>query len=356
MVKILIVVDDIHIAHSLSDVFELMEYDVQLAHDGLEGLKQIKTELPDIILSDVQMPNMDGFEFLQAVRKNRATETIPFIFLTARSERDSLRQGMMLGADDFVTKPFAAQDIVQTVEATLRKYKTRRKLPITTNIIYAVPQEVRMPLQVILGYAELMKMDIQQLSPDEIQQMFEMIIKSGMQLHRTIENTLAYAQIELIASDSEKQQHLRNHTLSQAVDIIERSIIPLAEKWGRQGDIDLQLENQVLNISAENFARIIEELVDNAFKFSDDATPVTIRTIITENIYKILIQDKGRGMSSDQIKQVGATMPFERVLYGQHGAGLGLVIVKRLIDLHHGSLHIDSVKGDGTLITIEFTT
>jgi len=360
MTKILIVDDDTNLAKSISDIFEVMGYDVQMAYNGLDGWRRVQSEVPDIIVSDIQMPGMNGYEFLQAIRNHKATETMPFVFLTARSEREHLRQGMVLGADDFVSKPFSAKEIVESVEAILDKHhKIYAKHESTIsqlrkNITYALPHELRTPLQSILGYAELMTMDYETLSADDINMMSSMILKSGHRLQRTVENTLAYAQIEMIASDPDKLKLLRNNILPDTVCVIQDSISMVSEKWNRPNDLRVKLENQVLRISVENLTRIIEELVDNAFKFSESGTPVTIKAVSNETSYKILIHDRGRGMSAEQIEQVGAYIQFERMLYEQQGSGLGLTIAKRLIELHHGKLHIRSVQGDGTLITIEF--
>lgn len=360
MTKILIVDDDANLAKSISDIFEVMGYDVQTAHNGLAGWKQVQLEIPDIIVSDIQMPGMNGYEFLQAIRSHKPTETMPFVFLTARSEREHLRQGMVLGADDFVSKPFSAKEIVESVEAILDKHhkiyakheKTISQL--RKNITYALPHELRTPLQSILGFAELMTMDFETLSPDDISMMSNMILKAGNRLQRTVENTLAYAQIEMIASDAEKLRLLRNNILPDTVCVIEDSIAMISEKWDRSNDLRVKLENQVLRISVENLTRIIEELVDNAFKFSESGTPVTIKTVASDSSYKILIHDRGRGMTAEQIEQVGAYIQFERMLYEQQGSGLGLTIAKRLIELHQGKLSIRSIQGDGTLITVEF--
>jgi len=360
MTKILVVDDDANLAQSISDIFEVMGYDVQTAHNGLDGWNLVQLEIPDIIVSDIQMPGMNGYELLQAIRNDQTTETMPFVFLTARSEREHLRQGMVLGADDFVSKPFSVKEIVESVEATLNKHQriyAKHESTITSlrkNITYALPHELRTPLQSILGFAELMNMDYDHLSPDDIKMMSGMILKGGVRLQRTVENTLAYAQIEMIATDPEKKRLLRNNILPDTVCVIEDSIATVAEKWNRTKDVQLQLENQVLRISAENLTRIIEEIVDNAFKFSDNGTPVVVKSINSTASFKILIYDKGRGMTADQIEHVGAYMQFERMLHEQQGSGLGLTIAKRLVELHKGALHIRSVPKQGTIVTIEF--
>lgn len=184
--------------------------------------------------------------------------------------------------------------------------------------------------------------------------MSETILKAGVRLQRTVENTLAYAQIEMISTDPEKQRLLRNNILPDTVCVIEDSIAVVAKKWNRVEDVKVQLENQVLRISVENLTRIIEELVDNAFKFSEKGTPIVVKAVNGQNNYKILIHDRGRGLTTEQIEHVGAYMQFERVLHEQQGSGLGLIIAKRLVELHKGTLHIRSIQDQGTIIAIEF--
>jgi two-component system, sensor histidine kinase and response regulator len=360
MTKVLVVDDDTNLANSISDIFDVMGYDVQTAYDGLRGWEQVQSEAPDIIVSDIEMPGMNGYEFLQAVRNNQVTETIPFVFLTARSEREHLRQGMVLGADDFVSKPFSAKELVASVEAILNKHQrihAKHEKTITSlrkNITYALPHELRTPLQSILGFAELMNMDSAHISPEDIDMMSALILKAGYRLQRTVENTLAYAQIEMILNNPEKLRLLRNHILPDTACVIEDSIAMVAKKWKRETNISVKLENQVLRISEENFTRIIEELVDNAFKFSDPDTPIEIRAFNNNGKYKILVRDNGRGMTSEQIKQVGAYIQFDRMLHEQQGSGLGLTIAKRLVELHNGTFFIRSLPNEGTLITVQF--
>ena len=360
MKRILVVEDNVSLAHSLGEIFDTMGYAVRLAYNGIEGWNQTQAELPDIIVSDIQMPGMDGYEFLKQVRGSYDTETLPFIFLTAQTEREQLRQGMILGADDFVTKPFSAKEIVASVESVLNKRTKINEKHETTitilrkNISYALPHELRTPLQLILGYSELMAMDSDSLTPGDIATMSTMVFKAGSRLQRLVENTLAYAQIELINSDPDQQKQLRNNILPDTADVIDLSATTIAEQHGRINDLKMQLTNKVLRISNENLTRTIEELVDNAFKFSDDSTTVTVKSMDCGDRYRIMIQDNGRGMKADQIKRIGAYMQFDRLLYEQQGSGLGLIIAKRLVELHQGTFHIRSMPNEGTLITIEF--
>lgn len=359
MKSVLVVDDNVALTGTVREIFEHVGYHVNVVYDGVEGWRQIQHDVPDIIIADINMPEMDGFEFLELVRNYKPTETTPFIFMTARTEREFLRKGMELGADDFVPKPFSAVEIIASVETTLRK---REKIDIEhektlsqlrRNITYTLPHELRTPLQTITGYAYLMEMDYEAITSDEIKTMSGEIRQASKRLERLIENTLAYAQIELIASDPIQQEQLRKTTLSDTAETIELNAEQMATKWDRTHDLHLQIENHELPISADNLCRIIQELVDNAFKFSEDNTAVIVEATTYHDDYVISVQDQGRGMSSKQIKQIGAYMQFDRVLHEQQGSGLGLAIAKRLVELHLGTMNIDSLPDAGTMITIK---
>lgn len=360
MRRVLLVEDNVEVAQYIGDIFEISGYHVRIAYDGNEGWEEIQHHMPDVVVSDVNMPGMDGYELLNRIRHYNATETLPCILLTARAERENIRQGMTSGADDYITKPFSAKEIVESVEAVLQKQarlvqkqETTLKL-LRKNISYALPHELRTPLQGILGYANLMQMDYNNMQGEQIKRMSGAILKSGNRLQRVLENALAYAQLEVIATDPQQQKQLRNNILPRPATVIEDTTVNIAAKHSRLGDLQLDLDERAIRISVENFQRIIEELVDNAFKFSKPGQPVTIRACVRDTQYIIDITDHGRGMSAEEVNRIGAYMQFDRVLYEQQGLGMGLTIAQRLVELHAGDFEIDSMPKQGTAIRIVF--
>jgi DNA-binding NarL/FixJ family response regulator len=121
MKKILIIEDEPEMRRNLQTILRLERFEVFSAEHGQAGLALAQTELPDLILCDVMMPVMDGHQVLNALRDHPATMNIPFVFLTAKGERADLRSGMNLGADDYLTKPVAREDLLAAVEARLRR-------------------------------------------------------------------------------------------------------------------------------------------------------------------------------------------------------------------------------------------
>jgi CheY-like chemotaxis protein len=121
MKSILVIEDHQEVMENIGEILELAGYDVHLAPDGKRGIELATRHLPDLILCDVMMPELDGFGVLKIIRANDRTQNIPFIFLTAKSEKEDFRKGMGLGADDYIAKPFDDVDMLRTIEMRLQR-------------------------------------------------------------------------------------------------------------------------------------------------------------------------------------------------------------------------------------------
>jgi DNA-binding response OmpR family regulator len=125
MTKILIIEDETQIRDNLQEILELSDFETCTAENGKIGLELAQSERPDLVLCDVLMPMMDGYEVLTALNRDRRIHSTPFIFLTAKADRSDIRQGMDLGADDYLTKPFTPQEVLDAVRARLLKQESR---------------------------------------------------------------------------------------------------------------------------------------------------------------------------------------------------------------------------------------
>lgn len=357
----MVIEDEAPILDNISDTLQAEKYDIYTAENGEIGLNLAKKHVPDLIICDVMMPVMDGHEVLRQLRCDPKTSTIPFIFLTAKAERNDVRKGMDLGADDYVSKPFTQRELLSAVGTRLkRQTDLEQKYEVSLNelrknIIYALPHELRTPLVSILGFAEIIKMDAQTAEQENTRQMADHILLSGKRLHRLIENYLVYAQIQLMSADPSQLKALRNHSITDPMTIAMTLAKEKAKEYKRQGDLTLELYyGPVFRISQADFSKIIEELLDNAFKFSETGTKVLLRSTQEGENFALHIRDYGRGMSGEQIKNLGTYMQFERTLYEQQGLGMGFTIAKRLVDLHGGRMKVKSDPQHGTLVQVSF--
>ena len=358
MKKILLIDDDSAVQSLTVKALETRGFRTLTACVGLEGFALAKEQLPDLIICDIQMPRLDGYGTLAALRKDPATAAIPFIFLTGLADRKELRQGMGLGADDYLTKPFSVNELMQAVNTRLEKHaavqrRSEKKLEeLRGNIGLALPHELLTPLNGILGFAAIMMDEDAIFEPQEIRDFARNMHISALRLYRLIENFIIYSEIELSFSDPAKVAEVRQGELLSARETIEKVAREKATAAGRESDLIIELQEAVIIMAAAYFKKAVEELVDNAFKFSREGTPVRITSVAANNLFHLTISDRGRGMTARQIADVGAHMQFERRFYEQQGVGLGLTIAKRLAELHGGDLAIDSTLGQHTVIHV----
>ncbi|MFK7953387.1 MAG: PleD family two-component system response regulator, partial [Ekhidna sp.] len=120
--NILIIEDQAEVRENIAELLDLSNYDVKTASDGKEGVKIALSTPPDLVLCDIMMPEMDGYEVLYLLSKNPKTASLPFIFLTAKAEKSDFRKGMNMGADDYITKPFEEMELLGAIERRLKKY------------------------------------------------------------------------------------------------------------------------------------------------------------------------------------------------------------------------------------------
>ena len=353
---ILVIEDNEQVRENIEDILFLENFKVITAENGQSGLYLAKAVVPDLILCDIMMPKLDGYGVLAQLRKEPSTATIPLIFLTAKADRLYVRQGMELGADDYITKPFTHKELIAAIATRLDKQalvtqKNQRTLnELRTSITHSLPHELRTPLNGIMGFSQLLISEIEDLDREEIQEMAQSIKTASERLYRLIQNFLLYANLEVIATDSERVEALRSAQTSSATVIMEQAY-QTANEAHRAKDLTLDLQESSVQIAADKLAKIVAELLDNAFKFSEPGTPVTIKSRCEEQ-FRFSISDRGKGMTSEQISQVGAYRQFERKLYEQQGSGLGLAIAQRLVQLHNGQLTIDSSPKSGTIVQV----
>jgi DNA-binding response OmpR family regulator len=359
MKSILIIEDEYQIRNNLREILLLSDYDPLVAENGLQGLQLAKDKHPDLILCDLMMPELDGYDVLNQLRQDYSTATIPLIFLTAKSEWSDLRRGMELGADDYLTKPFNTEELLQAINTRLEKQsiveeQTQQKLnDLSSCISHALPHEINTPLNHILGISNLLIDEHDSLSKQESLEMLESIHRAGLRLHRLTLNFLMYTEIELLAYNPEKVTALRNSGVKTFVkSVIENVATKIATNANRLADLSIDISDSIVKISPSKLSKIFEEIVDNAFKFSCPHTPVKIIGHKQENAFYCYIIDYGRGITKEQIAEIRAYVQFERKMYEQQGSGLGLSIAKRLVELHGGEFNIDSIPDKQTIIRI----
>ncbi|MGB7443686.1 MAG: response regulator [Coleofasciculaceae cyanobacterium] len=357
--KILVIEDEEDIRENIGEILSAEDFEVIDADNGQSGVKLALEETPNLIICDIMMPEMDGYGVLQQLRQNPITEAIPFVFLTARAAKEDLRQGMELGADDYLTKPFTRNSLLKAITTRLEKQITierqsQQKLnELRGSIAHSLPHELHTPLNGILGLSQFLLDEYDSMEQEEVLSMLGEIHASGQRLYRLTQNFLLYADLELTAADQEKVKALRfSGVKSFTKNIITEVAQQKAQQVKREADLLLELNEAIVLISEPKLKKLVEEIIDNAFKFSSAGTSVWITSSSQHDAFELIITDQGRGMTADQIDNLGAYLQFERKLYEQQGSGLGLSITKRLTELHGGQLMIESIPGKQTIVRV----
>jgi two-component system, sensor histidine kinase and response regulator len=358
--KILVIDDEEWLREMIQLALRQRGFDVIEAANGSEGIEQARKHLPDLILCDVNMGKVDGYLTLASLRNEAPTAAIPFILMTGLADNAGMRYGMELGADDYLPKPFTTDALYAAVDARLKKSQTvrdeaeRKLASLRNNISLMMPHEMRTPLNGIISNAEILAAaEESPLPASEIAEMGREISQSSQRLERLIENFLIYAQIELIAADPKSVNAMRVGKTEHSAPLVKKNSSSMAAQFKRAGDLNVEAGDFSLPMSEEYFGRVVNELVQNAFKFSQAGSSVSVKLFESFNDIVLTIKDAGRGFSTEQISRIGAYEQFDRKIQDQQGMGLGFVIAKRLVELHGGSLSVESVKGIGSTITVK---
>ncbi len=358
--KKILVIEDVH--YLRNDVLEMLRfegYEVAGAENGRVGVEVAREFMPDLIVCDIMMPELSGYEVLEVLRGDIKTAVIPFIFLTAKTDRVDVRHGMGLGADDYLTKPFLSSELLETIRARLEKRAVinaeagERVRKVTENITTSLPHELRTPLNTIIGFSDMLIIEAGSLKPDQIAEWAQHINDGALRLYRLVENFLTYVRIEALTQDEVRQKMMQDRSTDRAGTVIEFQAIHRAQQVQREDDLKVEIDAQVTVRMAEtDLTKIVDEMLDNAFKFSQPGQPVTLSASVDADHLVMRFEDLGRGMKPEEIANIGAYMQFDRIVHEQQGTGLGLVIAKRLVELHGGSLEIESVPEEWTRVTV----
>jgi two-component system, sensor histidine kinase and response regulator len=357
MHKILVIEDEQPVRSNILKILGFEKLEAISAEDGTAGLAAAKEHLPDLIVCDIMMPGLDGYEVRNALFQSPETAMIPFIFLTAKADKVDVRLGMNLGADDYLTKPFTRDELLEAVFVRLDKQSARQRQlqekmdRFRGHITTSLPTDLLMPLNQIQSFLKTLLNTETLEKPVDLSNVQEAYAAS-LHLERQLQNFLLYALLETTVQNSEKAEALRGHCTTQSKSILAETAQEIAKQYGRETDLKLDLEESKISILEANLVKIAEELIDNAFKFSSLGTTVLVKGSVTQNQFILDIFDQGAGLTQVQISELGAYVRFGAKINSRGGAGLGLSIAKCLIELHEGQLSIESLPATWTTVRV----
>jgi two-component system, sensor histidine kinase and response regulator len=343
--RIVLIDDEEALRNVMGEILSAAGHQTVLAANGAEGLDLIRRAPPDVVVCDINMPTLDGFGVLRALRADPQLASLPFLFLTSESE---IRAGMRSGADDYLMKPVSGDDLLAAIDVRLaradstRRDGDRRVDEMRRAVAALLPHELRTPLTTILGSARLLQEFGAEFGTGEIKEMAGGIVT----------NYILYADLELRRLSRPGADGEALVGSSGAADV-QAAAMDVAVQSGRPSDLDLELDETVVGISPPYLKKVVAELSDNAFKFSAPGTRVRVSLGQASGGETVLtVVDHGTGMTADQVRKVGAFQQFDRARFEQRGSGVGLALVRAIAEATGGRLEIVSGTGEGTTVRV----
>jgi signal transduction histidine kinase len=338
-------------------------HEVLVATDGRAALDTVRYARPDLILLDVMMPELDGFETCAALKANPDTADIPIIFMTALTETQEKVRAFELGAVDYLTKPFEHAELLARVSTHITISRLRLDLEkrnrqledlnrLKNEFMGMAAHDVRNPLTSVLACGDLIDAIVETAPPEKIRYINGQIAASARRINAIITNLL-----DVNAIDSgQRRLEIVPHDLNA---IVERVVQQNSHK-ARTKNIEIQFtpESHPLTCMLDEGAaeQVLDNVISNAVKYSPPDRRVFVRLGLREGYVRIEVQDEGPGISAeDQTKMYGK---FSRLsakpTAGEPSTGLGLWIVKELTEAMQGTITCRSQLGHGTTFVIEW--
>jgi len=350
MKRILIVEDEAPVRENLVELLETNGYDCMQAENGIAALDLLTKTTPSLIISDIMMPGIDGFEFYKKVKNKLFENSIPFIFLTAKMDHQTSEKSMALGADGFITKPYKARELLDRIKVRIeKKEKTDEKFEqLKMNISLYVPHELKTPLIPVLGFSQMLIDDLNGFTDEEKLEMLTAINRGGHRFKERVEKFTVYTELKLEETEPYKKVLEKFNTSdSNIISIIQKSY----HCKERFKDIELFLASYELRITKNHFESLLFELIENACKFSPSGSKIKVLSKIEDNNFILCVTSKGNKIEMDLLEDFHQQ---DKRNYQQIGNGLGLSIVRLIKEKYNIKLDFDYDNKNGNTITLIF--
>lgn len=367
---LILIVDDTETnIRLISHVLKKEGYKIESAHNGESAIQKTKEIHPDLILLDVMMPDISGFEVSSKLKEFEEFSEIPIIFLSALSESDVKVKGFKSGGVDYITKPIKKEETLARIRTHLylRTLQQRlndrihvlkeREMELSKlnrqkdDLVRMVSHDIKNPLTGILGLVKLMKKN-DDITAEERKHMFSVIEESGNRLMNLVKDVLDQEG----RKGKEQKLELKKTKISDLMEQVIQLNKAKAEYKQINLNVDINLSDDELLVDPGKLEIAISNLVSNALKFTYSGGEVSIHVSEkSDQILEIIVKDTGIGMSEKTRKNLFVADKRNSTLgtSGEAGIGLGLDIVQHYIEMHEGKIRVESELHEGTRFYID---
>ncbi|MFK5855464.1 MAG: hybrid sensor histidine kinase/response regulator [Bacteroidota bacterium] len=372
--KILIVDDVSRNIQILGNILSQKQFQIAYAQSGQQALDICKVQDFDLILLDIMMPGMDGYQVCQQLKEDASTNEIPVIFLTAKADMDSIIKGFEIGGQDYITKPFNAAELLARVnshllikrqkqelikmnthledivrERTHELESANHKLNILdrakSNFLSIISHEIRTPLNGIIGLTELLN---QSLINNDQKENICFLKEVSTRLMKFSDTALLITSLKADNHFPEMLSVSLNNLISDSVDEYKKS----------NDNVHLQIENIIptnnllVKVDSELIKTCFSIIIENAALFAGKNAKLRISTITNYNSVSIIFTDNGPGFSDEALANLFELFSAGDLLHAE-GTGLGLATSKLILDTHEGSIDVKNIDSGGAQVTIK---
>ncbi|UCD56392.1 MAG: response regulator [Candidatus Hydrogenedentota bacterium] len=352
-------------------------YSIDSALDGEEALLRVSQNRPDLIILDIMIPKINGFEVCKRVKGNADTHTVPVIMVTALKDMESRVKGIAVGADDFLNRPVDKAELIARVKSMLRikqlndelaseaqtARKSNEKLELQQRVLKSMSTQLmqashlkyefivnmshalRTPLNVIIGFSEMLQDELVGTLNEKQTKYVNNILEGGHELQELIANIVDVFKIDTGKVDLETTEFLLKGAIESAIGAFEtaaqdKKIMVIAR---------VSPEASQVYADPQKFSIILNHLLSNAVKFTPIGGKVDVSAERAEDCIRVCVADSGLGLSPEDCKMVFTEFykVADPAASARAGSGLGLAISKKLVQMHGGEIWAESEKGSG---------
>jgi light-regulated signal transduction histidine kinase (bacteriophytochrome) len=350
----------------ISGLLEGAGYEVEASKDGEAALAACRLKLPDLILSDVMMPGMDGFTLLQHLRAEEHTAVVPVILISARAGEEARIEGLAAGADDYLVKPFGARELVARVDGAVRLSRVRHEAARRQHQVLAeanallersnqalkdfasiASHDLQEPLRKVTTFGSMLKQKYGDSLGEQGKGYLEKVLDANQRMQSLLTALLEYSRLSTKAAPFEEVALTK---------VIQEVLADLEVRINQTGGEVCVGELPVIQADPTQMRQLLQNLLGNALKFHKEGEKpiVKVSSIPASNgLAQIIVEDNGIGFDEQYLVEIFA--PFQR-LHGKssqyEGTGMGLAICKKIAERHGGNITAQSEPNRGSVFTV----
>ncbi len=356
---ILVVDDNPNNIKIVALIMSALKYKIVIATNGEQAIEMVKQTRPDLILMDVMMPKIDGFETCRIIKSKKENENIPVIFITALNDTDSLVKGFKAGGVDYISKPFNKDELISRMRTHIELKKTRDQLEKTSahlaelnslkdKMFSVIGHDLRSPLSSVKMTLEFLSA-INISDNEEVSESLKLMSKTTDEVFSLLENLLGWARSQS-GNLQIKKEPIRVHDLVNSIYLLNKGSIEL-----KKIDFSTEIpEDHFVSADLMTIKIVLRNLVSNAIKFTPEKGSIRIKSEqLTEGI-RLSVSDSGVGISGEDLPKL-FNPNSHHTTYGTNrepGSGLGLILCKDFVEKNGGTISIESELGKGTVFYI----